>query len=34
MQGSLNSWDHFLRDLVRQGNVAVLSVDYSAVARV
>lgn len=28
MQGSLNSWDHFLRDLVRQGNVAVLSVDY------
>ena len=29
MQGSLNSWDHFLRDLVRQSNVAVLSVDYS-----
>jgi acetyl esterase len=28
MQGSLNSWDHFLRDLVRLGNVAVLSVDY------
>jgi acetyl esterase len=28
MQGSLNSWDHFLRDLVRQSNVAVLSVDY------
>src|SRR5580658_236209 len=28
MQGSLNSWDHFLRELVRQGNVAVLSVDY------
>jgi acetyl esterase len=28
MQGSLNSWDHFLRDLVRQSGVAVLSVDY------
>jgi acetyl esterase len=28
MQGSLNSWDAFLRELVRQGNVAVLSVDY------
>ena len=28
MQGSLNSWDHFLRDLVRQSNVAVMSVDY------
>jgi acetyl esterase len=28
MQGSLNSWDHFLRELVRQANVAVLSVDY------
>jgi acetyl esterase len=28
MQGSLNSWDHFLRDLVRQSNVAVASVDY------
>jgi acetyl esterase len=28
MQGSLDSWDHFLRELVRQGNVAVLSVDY------
>ena len=28
MQGSLNSWDHFLRELVRQGKVAVLSVDY------
>jgi len=28
MQGSLGSWDHFLRDIVRQSNVAVLSVDY------
>jgi acetyl esterase len=28
MQGSLNSWDHFLRDLVRQSGVAVMSVDY------
>jgi acetyl esterase len=28
MQGSLDSWDHFLRDLVRQSKVAVLSVDY------
>jgi len=28
MQGSLNSWDHFLRDLVRQAGIAVLSVDY------
>ena len=28
MQGSLDSWDHFLRELVRQGDVAVLSVDY------
>jgi acetyl esterase len=28
MQGSLNSWDHFLRELVRQAGVAVLSVDY------
>ena len=28
MQGSLPSWDHFLRDLVRQSGVAVLSVDY------
>jgi acetyl esterase len=28
MQGSLNSWDHFLRDLARQSGVAVLSVDY------
>jgi acetyl esterase len=28
MQGSLNSWDHFLRDLVRQSRVAVMSVDY------
>jgi acetyl esterase len=28
MQGSLGSWDHFLRDLVRQSGVAVMSVDY------
>src|SRR5882762_960220 len=28
MQGSLNSWDHFLRDLVRQSGVAALAVDY------
>jgi acetyl esterase len=28
MQGSLPSWDHFLRDLVRQSGSAVLSVDY------
>jgi acetyl esterase len=28
MQGSLNSWDHFLRDIVRQSGVAVMSVDY------
>ncbi|MBV9861494.1 MAG: alpha/beta hydrolase [Alphaproteobacteria bacterium] len=28
MQGSLTSWDHFLRDLVRQSGVAALSVDY------
>lgn len=28
MQGSLDSWDHFLRDLVRQSAVAVMSVDY------
>jgi acetyl esterase len=28
MQGSLNSWNHFLRDLVRQSGAAVLSVDY------
>ena len=28
MQGSLRSWDHFLRDLVRQSGVAALSVDY------
>ena len=28
MQGSLNSWDHFLRDVVRQSGVAVMSVDY------
>ena len=28
MQGSLDSWDHFLRDLVRQSGIAALSVDY------
>ena len=28
MQGSLPSWDHMLRDLVRQSGVAALSVDY------
>src|SRR5271154_1208129 len=28
MQGSVPSWDHFLRELVRQSGVAVLSVDY------
>jgi acetyl esterase len=28
MQGSLPSWHHFLRDLVRQSGVAALSVDY------
>ena len=28
MQGSIDSWDHFLRDLVRQSGVAALSVDY------
>ena len=28
MQGSLPSWDHLLRDLVRQSGVAALSVDY------
>jgi acetyl esterase len=28
MQGSLNSWDHMLRDLVRESGVAALSVDY------
>ena len=28
MQGSIPSWDHFLRDLVRQSGAAVLSVDY------
>src|SRR4029077_13529984 len=26
--GSIPSWDHFLRDLVRQSGVAALSVDY------
>src|SRR6202140_3228592 len=28
MQGSIGSWDHFLRDLVRQSGAAALSVDY------
>lgn len=28
MQGSLDSWDYFLRDLVRQSGIACLSVDY------
>src|SRR5204862_6673784 len=28
MQGSIPSWDLFLRDLVRQSGVAALSVDY------
>src|SRR3954451_20255558 len=28
MQGSVPSWDHMLRDLVRQSGVAALSVDY------
>lgn len=28
MQGSLDSWDHMLRDLVRESGVAALSVDY------
>ena len=28
MQGGIPSWDHFLRDLVRQSGVAALSVDY------
>lgn len=28
MQGSIPSWDHFLRDLVRESGIAVLSVDY------
>ena len=28
MQGSISSWDHFMRDLVRQSGVAALSVDY------
>src|SRR5207302_9163175 len=28
MQGSVPSWDHFLRDLVRQSGTAGLSVDY------
>jgi acetyl esterase len=28
MQGSIPSWDHFLRDLVHQSAVAALSVDY------
>src|ERR1700687_39059 len=28
VQGSVPSWDHLLRDLVRQSGVAALSVDY------
>jgi acetyl esterase len=28
MQGSIASWDHILRELVRQSGVAALSVDY------
>ena len=28
MQGSIPSWDHFLRDLARQSGAAALSVDY------
>jgi acetyl esterase len=28
MQGSLDTWDHFLRELVRQSGVACLSIDY------
>src|SRR5882724_4615964 len=28
MQGSIPSWDHFLRDLARASGAAVLSVDY------
>ncbi|HEV2300146.1 MAG TPA: alpha/beta hydrolase fold domain-containing protein, partial [Stellaceae bacterium] len=28
MQGSLDSWDHMLRELVRESGVATLSVDY------
>ena len=28
MQGSIASWDHFLRELVRQSGVAALSIDY------
>src|SRR6185503_9669902 len=28
MQGSIPSWDHFLRELVQQSGVAALSVDY------
>jgi len=28
VQGSLGSWDHYLRELVRQAGIAVLSVDY------
>src|SRR5712691_10905385 len=28
VQGSIPSWDHFLRELVRQSGVAELSVDY------
>jgi acetyl esterase/lipase len=28
VQGSLPSWDHFLREVVRQSGIAALSVDY------
>ena len=28
MQGSIQSWNHLMRDLVRQSGVAALSVDY------
>ncbi len=28
VQGSISTWDHLMRDLVRQGGVAALSVDY------
>src|SRR5438874_1956181 len=28
VQGSIPSWDHFLRELVRQSGIAALSVDY------
>jgi acetyl esterase len=28
MQGSISSWDHFLRDIARQSGAGILSVDY------